>query len=399
MPNPTHRSILGVVRETTKGTANTTPALYIPVKTFGPQDSLKLLPDEGVRGSAVIRYDEIAGPIFSTYDFGGDVFADTIGVPLGGIFGENAATGTGGAGTTLSSSYTAGAATCSVTAVVTASQLIQVGVGNLAEVRKAASVSGAGPYVVTLDNPMAFNHANAAAVQVGVAAPFTYNFYLRNAGDLQPASFTIADRYLGLVTNNTRFFPGMQFSEVQIKFNGDGLLEYSAKATGFASAIGTDPVSSYSTVVPAAVWTGVTTIGGGAVLYVQSGEVTFKRKVEPIHNLDNTQAPYRIWVGPIEASGKMVVVVEDDTELTRYLTNAVTTLDINFSQALPAQQQTKIHGSKVKYTLGKVERGKDYVEVGIDLEFLANTTDIGQSGGYSLATVQTQNALGSILYT
>jgi hypothetical protein len=399
MPNPTHRSLLGAVREAVKGTPITTPALYIPVKTFGPGDEVKYHPDEGIRGSAVLRYNQIAGPIWANYDFGGDVFSDTFGIPMGGIFGENAATGTGGAATTLSASYTAGAATCSVTAVVTASQLIQVGVGNLAEVRKASSVSGAGPYIVTLDNPMSFSHANAAAVQVGVAAPFTYTFYLRNAGDLQPASFTIADRYLGAVANNTRFFPGMQFSEVSLKFNADGLLEYSAKAVGFTSAIGTDPVSSYSAIVPEATWTGTTTIGGGSVLYAQTGEIVFKRKAEPIHTIDSTQGPYKIWVGPLEVTGKMTVVMEDDTEYTRYLTNTQPSLDLNWSQALPLQQQVKVHATKAAYTLAKIERSKDYVELSIDFDCMANVTDIGQSGGYAPATVQLQSNIGSVLYT
>lgn len=377
----------------------TTPALYIPVKTFAPFDNLHLLADEGLRGSAVVRYDEIAGPIWGEYDFSGDVFSDTIGVPLGGMFGENNALGASGASTTLSSSYTAGAATCSVTAVVTTNQLIQVGVGNLAEVRKAQSVSGAGPYVVTLDNPMNFSHVNGAAVQTNVVAPFTYAFNLRNAGDLQPASFTIADRYLGLVANNTRFFPGMQFSELAFKFNGDGLLEYTTKAMGFASSIGTDPVSSYSAMVPEAAWTGVTTIGGSVVAYLESGEISIKRKVAPIHNVDNVQAPYRIWAGPMEVTGKMVVVMEDDTQLTNYLTNTKPSLDINFSQSSPATQQVKFHATKCAFLVAKVDRGKDYITLAVDFDCLGNVTDIGQSGGYGPMIVTLQSSIGSVWYS
>jgi hypothetical protein len=399
LPNPTHRSVLGVAREPTKGTSNNTPALYIPVKTFTPFDHLHLLPDEGIRGSAVMRYDQIAGPIWSEYDFGGDVYCDAIGVPLGGIFGENNALGTGGTSSTLAASSAIGATTVSSTITATTNQLIQIDVGSLAEVRKITGVSGSGPYSLTLDNALAFAHANGAATKVNTLAPFTYAFNLRNTGDLQPASFTIADRYLGLVANNTRFFSGMQFSEVAFKFNGDSLLEYTTKAMGFASAIGTDPVPSYTTVVPEAAWTGVTTIAGSGVLYMESGEITLKRKVEPVHTVDGTQAPYRIWVGPIEATGKLTFVMEDDTQLTNYLTDTTVTVDVNFSQSTPAQEQVKFHSTKAKFTTGKVVRGKDYVQIEAEVDFLGNSTDVGQSGGFGPMIVTTQNALGSILYT
>jgi hypothetical protein len=399
VPNPTHRSVLGVARETTKGTSVTTPALYIPVKTFAPFDEIRYIPDTGIRGSAVMRYDQIAGPIWSTYDFSGDVFSDTIGVPLGGIFGENNALGTGGTASTLAALSVAGASTVSHTISVPATQLIQIDVGNIAEVRKVTAVSGAGPYTLTLDNPLSFAHANGVATKANTLLPFTYAFNLRNAGDLQPASFTIADRYLGLVANNTRFFPGMQFNEVMFKFNGDGLLEYTAKATGFASAIGTDPVSSYTTMVPEAAWTGVTTIGGSIVAYLESGEITIKRKVEPIHNIDNLQAPYKIWAGPMEVNGKLTVVMEDDTQLTNYLANTKPSLDINFSQTAPATQQVKFHSTKCAFTIGKVERSKDYVTLGVDFDCLGNVTDIGQSGGYGPMIVTTQSSLGSAWYS
>jgi len=91
----THRSYIGIAKETTKGTAVTTPVAYIPVtaSTVKPQDIYTPLFDEGLRGSLVKNYNYIQGRIHSTFDFGGPAFADTILYPIAGVLGEDVVTG------------------------------------------------------------------------------------------------------------------------------------------------------------------------------------------------------------------------------------------------------------------------------------------------------------------
>ena len=88
------RSYLGIAKETTKGTA-VTPTDFIPVAkdSLKPVDIIDPLYDTGLRGSNVVNYNYIPGRTRSTFDFGGAVFADTIGYSLAGLLGSVATTG------------------------------------------------------------------------------------------------------------------------------------------------------------------------------------------------------------------------------------------------------------------------------------------------------------------
>jgi len=92
MALPKNRSFLGIAKEATKGTA-VAATDFIPVKNITPFDNIKYLTDEGWRGSMVVDYGEVQGVIYSEFEFGGDVFADTIGYSLAGVLGDIATTG------------------------------------------------------------------------------------------------------------------------------------------------------------------------------------------------------------------------------------------------------------------------------------------------------------------
>lgn len=323
MPQPSLRSFLGIAKEVTPGTA-VAASHYLPVTELSPKDNVEMLVDAGMRGSMVEEYDTIAGPRFAEYEFGGDVFPDTIGFPLAGILGDVTTT--------------------------------------------------------------------------GASAPFSHVFSTLNSGDGQPPSYTISDYYGGAAAS-TRRFAGMKFSEVGFKFNADGLLTYSAKATGLASASATNPTPSFGAILPMAAWIGITSIGGSAVGYVTEGECTIKRSVNPIHTVDGTQDPYKIWSGPVSVEGKLTIVMEDDTEYIRYLNNTKPALDFNFTQgASTTLTQLLLHCSKAAYTAAEIGRGKDYVEVGITYKGLANATDVGASAGYSPIKATVQNAIAASTY-
>lgn len=229
----------------------------------------------------------------------------------------------------------------------------------------------------------------------GASAPFTHSAAVLNSGTGQPPSYTLSDYY----TINTRQFPGLRFSELGIKFSGDGMLTYSAKATSLASVTTTKPTSSYTAVQPLAGWVGAVSIGGSAAAFVVDGECTMKRSITVVHTADGTQAPYALWAGPVEASGKLTLVMEDDTQYLNYLNNSKPSLDINYQQgAGAAAVQVKLHMTKAAFTNAQISRGKDYIELSVDYDALANTTDIGASGGYSPIKVTLQNAVASGTY-
>jgi len=88
------RSYLGIAKEVTKGTI-VAPTDFIPVAkdSLKPQDIVDPLFDTGLRGSNVLNYAYIQGRTRSTVDFGGAVFADTVGYGIAGLLGSVATTG------------------------------------------------------------------------------------------------------------------------------------------------------------------------------------------------------------------------------------------------------------------------------------------------------------------
>jgi hypothetical protein len=316
----THRSYIGIAKETTKGTPVTTPVAYIPViaNTLKPQDIYTPLFDEGLRGSLVKNYNYIQGRVHSTFDFGGAAFADTILYPLAGVLGEDV-------------------------------------------------VSGSAPYVHTLALK---NSATAAA-------------------DAQPSAYTILDFYGA----NVRSWTGHQFHDFSLKWNADGLLEYDAKSTGWQSATVSTPTPSFSTVLPTAVWTGTVSVAGSTISNSTMGNIDMKRPVTPIYGISNVQTPYSVFVGALEVTGKATFLMENDTQLTNYLTNTQPALVFNWSQGSGASA-TQIQATMTKgaYTLAVIERSKDFVEVLVDFNAQGNLTDSG-TVGYSPIKWVVKNAV------
>lgn len=90
----THRSYLGIAKETTRGTA-VTPTAFIPVlaSSIKPDDIYGSLYDEGLRGSMVKNYNYVQGRAHSTFDFGGPAFPDTVAWAIAGVMGEDVIVG------------------------------------------------------------------------------------------------------------------------------------------------------------------------------------------------------------------------------------------------------------------------------------------------------------------
>ena len=318
----THRSYIGIAKETTKGTAVSTPVAYIPViaSTVKPQDIYTPLYDEGLRGSLVKNYNYLQGRIHTQFDFGGAVFADTVIYPLAGVLGED-------------------------------------------------TVSGSAPYVHT----MALKNTTATA------------------SDAQPSAYTILDYYGA----NVRTYAGQQFHDFSLKWSADGLLEYDAKSTGWQSATASTPTPSFSTVLPSVVWTGTVTVAGSTISTNTMGNIDMKRPVTPVYGISNVQTPYQVFLGALEVTGKATFLMENDTQLTNYLSNTQPALVFNWTTGTGATQ-TSIQATMTKgaYTLAVIERSKDFVEVMVDFNAQGNLTDSG-AVGYSPIKWVVKNAITS----
>jgi hypothetical protein len=320
------RSYLGIAKETTKGTV-VAPTDFIPVAkdNLKPVDVVDPLYDTGLRGSNVVNYNYIQGRSRSTFDFGGAVFADTIGYSIAGLLGSVATT--------------------------------------------------------------------------GVSAPYTHTISLENSltsdVDVQPISYTLTDFY----AVDVRSYPGCQFSDFSLKFNADGMLEYDAKTTGWASTTVSDPTPTFSTVLPTPVWRGTVSIGGASVATAMEGNIDMTRAATPIYGISNTQNPYQVFLGPLEVTGSIKFVMENDSQLLNFLNNSQPAIVLDWAYGSGATAvQISATITKGAYTAGVIERGDDFVSVTIELNGQANTTDAGSTGGFSPIKWVLKNAKASGTY-
>jgi hypothetical protein len=233
----------------------------------------------------------------------------------------------------------------------------------------------------------------------GSSAPYTHVISLKNASavgaDAQPTAFTLTDFYAA----DVRSYPGCQIHDLTLNFSADGLMEFDAKATGWASEEVSTPTPSFSTVLPTPSWQGTVTIAGVAVANSVDGSLSLTRSVEPIYGISATQDPYQIFVGGLETSGTLTFVMETDAELTRYLTNTQPAITVDWSNG-SGSTATQISATITKgaYVAASIDRGKDHVEISVDVTGLANTTDAGSTGGYAPIKWTLKNAVASGTY-
>ena len=231
-------------------------------------------------------------------------------------------------------------------------------------------------------------------VVTGAAAPYSTAFSTLCTGDTQPPGIT------GTVYDplGTWLYPGLQVSELQFKWNADGFFEYSAKGIGWGYVTGSIPTTSYGALKPQPNWGIINKIAGSQV-FAQEGELTIKRKVEAIRGANGTQNPYRIWSGDVAVDGKLTLVMEDTNQRTAFQNVTPQALDVSFTQGSGAAQTgLTLHCSQAVYTEGTPTYGKDYIELPVTWEAIANAADVGASGGYSPIKATLVNALPSGTY-
>lgn len=233
----------------------------------------------------------------------------------------------------------------------------------------------------------------------GASAPFTHTVSLKNSqatgADAQPISYTLTDFYAA----ECRAYAGIQFHDFSLKFNADGMLEYDTKATGWASASAATPTPSFSTILPTPVWQGTVSIGGSPVSNSVSGNLDMTRPVTPIYGISQTQNPYQVFVGALDVTGKFTFIMENNTELTRFLTNTQPAIVLNWSYGTGAalvQLQATI--TKGAYTAAAIDRGADFVQIMVDVNGIGNTSDAGSTGGQAPIKWVLQNAKASGTY-
>jgi hypothetical protein len=123
------------------------------------------------------------------------------------------------------------------------------------------------------------------------------------------------------------------------------------------------------------------------------------RPATPIYGISNTQDPYQVFLGPLEVTGKITFVMDNDSQLLNFLNNSQPALVFNWNYGSGASEvQIQATLTKGAYTTGVIERGEDFVQVSVDINAQSNTTDAGSSGGFSPIKWVLKNAKASGTY-
>jgi hypothetical protein len=283
-----------------------------------------------------------------------------------------------------------------------------------------------------MQNPLHYNFPSGSTVKVFTPAAsglYAHKFAALNAGTGQPPTYSMLDSTNVIDTNtpptNTygqRYYTSMCLAQLDFTISSEALFTQKASGTAFASAPTTQaPLSATAAYTPAAItalpipaWSSniqlaLPGINSGNIAVVTNvGEITFslKRKLQVYWTDDGSQSPYMIARGPLGCTGTVkAVVAQDEQILTSMLKNFQGALQASVlfpqgtgpafaSAALQANTLGSVTGTAFQFNLNQcaftaAKPTRSSVLVGYDSTFeaVANTTNVGQTGGLSPLTV------------
>lgn len=407
---PVFESCLQLGRELTVGTA---PSSFtsIPVKALTTKPNVSWLLDQSLRGSNVETYGMVQGAYWSEITIPQSIaYGDTIGHALFGMFGDYYSTGTASTPTwTTSSALTAGATSIAVTSgsSAVAGTFIQVdSTAGVTEVVTVGSGSTSTNIVLNSATPLRFSHSSAITITT-VVAPFTHTFSNLNPASstgnnsAQPPSYTLNHR--NQIPGSGNYYADQylygHFTNLKLEAKATDFLMWDAKALAFIRSYPSSNFApSFSTVTGWPSWSSTIQLAASQVYNITDMTVSLSRKEDTIITADGSQNPYAFAAGPLTAMFSIDYdAVTNENALNYVLNNTQPTLSYAITNGLSG-------ASTVSLTLTAQLAGhKDaplsaqrtlwgYKTTG---ELISNTTNAGNSGGYSPCQVVLVNAVSS----
>lgn len=203
----------------------------------------------------------------------------------------------------------------------------------------------------------------------GSATPYTHTM----TGVAIPPSYTITDYYVA----NTRQWAGAKSDKLTLKYNADAALTYTSHWITWLSATGTQPTASYSQDAYLQGWEATCSIGGTTVSNLESATITLTRKgSKAAFAANNSQSPFNIFVGPMEATWALTFYMLDDTEYLDALSQGTKIVTVEFTQGGTSDTVT-FTSSAVQFTKPTINRGNEMVMVEVEGSAVYNSTDSG----------------------
>ena len=421
-------SWLGIARELTVGTP-LVPVITHPLDqgSFEPEDTPKFLDDKAIRGSMTDLFYKTLGVESATFNFGGPNFLDSHGYFFDNVFGDLSTVGSTPTNpATTSGVISVGATQFTLSAAppaqYTANAVIQIGVSPTAEVLVISSTA-ASNIVNFTNNPMRFTHPTAQTVNT-VTSPYTHKFAALNsplgyggAYGAQPPTHTFTDvtNLVNTFTNATygtvptstfgaRQSPSGVLKSLDFSGNAEQLLNIKMTGDAWQSVIAGTAVTNVTTNSrPVPNWNSTVVLAGNTIsstgTYAGMGEfnVSYKRATQVYWIVAGTQTPYIIARGPLTADGTIQFdPTNSEMPLDLMLLNSQAPLSITATNAGIANAGTPFTltftMSQAAITKSKIMRSKALIGFGDTYESVANSTDVGGSGGLGPGTITLVNS-------
>lgn len=420
-------SWLGVARELTVGTP-LVPVITHPLEqgSFEPEDTPRFLDDKAIRGSMTDLFYKTLGVESATFSFGGPNFLDSHGYFFDNVFGDLSTVGSSLANpATTSGALAVGATNMTLAAAppaaYTAGATIQIDTGSVAEV-VIISATAASNVVGFSSYPLRFTHPTAKTVQTA-GTPFTHKFAALNsplgyggAYGAQPPTHTFTDvtNIVNVFTSATygtapsnafgaRMYPSGALSSLDFSGNAEQLLNIRMQGQSWQSVVAGTAVTNVTTNSrPVPNWNSTVVVAGntvsstGAYAGIGNFSLSVKRGLQVYWIVAGTQTPYVIGRGPLTMDGQIDwQPTNSETPLDLMLLNAQAPMTITVSN-------TGIPNSGTPFTLtftmsqvanikSKIMRTGQLIGYSNSYESVANSTDVGGSGGLGPGTITLVN--------
>lgn len=218
---------------------------------------------------------------------------------------------------------------------------------------------------------------------VSGAGPFTHTFALLNSGTGQPATHTLIDTTGIPATSGARQYAYSCLTQLTITGAATGLLVWSATVASYVSTIpGSPPATHLSTVSASASWNSAVSIGGSAVADVASWEIQINRVVDPFWSVSGATDPPSVWRGECTVAGTLTFApAVSEAPLTTMLANTQPTVTV--VATAPSSASLTLRCTQAAYDTSKISDASPLLGYGVTFRGIANSTDVGGSGGYS----------------
>ena len=420
-------SWLGVARELTAGTP-LVPVVTHPLdqNDYSPEDMPKFLDDKAIRGSMTDLFYKTLGVESAQFIFGGPNFLDSHGYFFDNVFGDLSTTGSGiGNPATFNSALAVGATQGTLgaapPAAYTAGATIQIGTGTTTEVViigstaasnvvNFASSSGGAGY------PLRFTHPTGPTVST-CGTPFTHTWAALNsplgyggAYGAQPPTHSLCDvtNIVNTFTNATygtaptntygaRIYPSGVIKSLDFSANAEQLLGIKLSGEAYLSQVAGTAVTNVTTNSrPVPNWNSTVTILGTQINQIGNFNLSVKRGTQVYWTVQGSQTPVIIARGPLTMDGSIEwQPTQTEQPLDMMLLNAQGPMVIVASN-------TGIPNSGTPFTLtftmsqvanikSKVMRNGIAIGYSNSYESVANSTDVGGSGGLGPGTITLVN--------